>query len=271
MILSSKKNKNRRAVAFAYGMVLAMIVFMSAAWYAFTTTNNKITAEINTLSVLKIYYNEHDRFSIYLEESQKLASSQAFYQLSQDAAIDKSQTSCRIIENNVVWGENCHPEEDFINIKFTEDYRFSLNSLVSKYPNEKLRPEYANALNDAMDEMTSVAAPLTLSSQKQGTFVKYTFNHTIDPTIKLNLTEQSIYLNDFTEIYDKIREEKNKCSTINADCFKNINFEHWTFVTEDHASYILFKFKTKKAFIFKAIDTTAENFGPVELNFIIEK
>ncbi|MGB9707841.1 MAG: hypothetical protein ACPLXC_00735 [Candidatus Pacearchaeota archaeon] len=262
---------NKRAVAFAYSIIIAMIVLMSAAWYAFTTTNNKITAEVTALSVLRNYYNEQDRFSVYLEESQKLAASQAFYQLLKDSAIDKSQISCKIIENVIVWSDSCHPEEDFIRVKFIEDYRFSFSSLMKNYPNEKFRPEYANALNEAMDEIISVTTPFTLSIQKQGTFATYTFNYTIDPTTKLNLTLQSIYLKDFEELYNKIKEEKNKCSSVSADCFKNLNFEHWTFTTEDKMSYLLFKFKTKGAFIFKEPETNAQNFKPIELNFIIEK
>jgi|GEM_PF-2778437 len=253
------KQFNKRALAFGWGMVMAMIIFMSTAWFAFTTTNQKISAEITSLSILEDYYKEQDRLIAYSETSSKLALSQSFYQLAKDSAIDITN-SCKVINNVMVWNNNCHPNADFVKQKFLEYYDTNFNSFMLEYPN-KMDITYTNVLENTT--LISRASPVTFSSEKQGTFAKYNFTYNFEPSIKINLTEQGISLEDFESIYNKILECNKK-----IECFQKINLENWDISTESQGSWFLFKLKTKKPFIFYENDI--ENYAPIELNFIIE-
>lgn len=254
---------NRCALAFGWGMIIAMIVFMSTAWFAFTITNQKISAEISSLPILENYYREQNIFTVYAETSSKLALSQAFYQITKDSAINISNP-CRVINNIIVWNENCHPNKDFIKKRFLEYYNASFNSLILKYPNIKTVPQYTNVIDDNATEIISQASQIVFSSEKQGTFAKYNFSYNFEPSIKLNLTERGIYLKDFMELYDKI-------VACNKDlaCIHSIELDNWNITVEDKNSFFQFKLKTKNSFIF--YENNLENYSPIELNFIIEK
>lgn len=263
MINKKTMIKSKKAGIFAAGMILAMLIFMTTAWFAFSTTNKKITAEINTLPVLNSYYNEQDRFYLYAQESQKLAVSQAFYQIAKDAAINPAKESCNLLNNYIIWNENCNPNTDMIKERFLENYNQTLANLIKLYPNDNMRPEYVNEINEN-NWIASTAQPITLNSEKQGSFAKYNFSYSFSPSIKLNLTEQDIYLEDFKMIYNKF----DSCNK-ELECIKAISLKHWKITVEEYSSYILLKLKTKKAFFFQ--ENGVEKYAPIELNFIIEK
>ncbi|MEM2954856.1 MAG: hypothetical protein QW625_02835 [Candidatus Nanoarchaeia archaeon] len=262
----------RKAGIFAAGMILAVLIFMATAWHTFSTTNKKISVGIETLPTLTNFYDEQDRFSIYIKESSKLAASQALYNLAKDAAIDKNKELCRIEPQTgyIIWDSSCKPELSFIKQKFLQNYNKSFNEFIQKYPNANLRPTYINEFDETTaknKEIKSTALPIIFQSIEKGTFAVYNFSYVIETSTKINLTEQNIYLEDFEEIYNKIIEEKAKCQTLDVDCFKNLNFDRWNFDVERQGSYIIFKFKTKAIYFFQ--ETSIERYAPIELNFAI--
>lgn len=260
------KIKNKTAGIFAIGMILAMIVFMTTAWFSFSLVNKKISTTIKTLPNLTELYEEQDRFYLYLKESSKLAASQAFYQISKDAAID--ERSCNLINNYVIWEQNCHPKTELVRQKFLEYYNQNLAAFIKNYPNKMLRPEFLNEF-ETEEIINSTALPIEIQTTKKSNFANYNFSYAIKISIKRNISEQGIYLEDFEEIYNKINELKEKCSATsggvsNIECFKNLELEHWNFEIEQQGSYFFFKLKTKNLFFFN--EKGVENFAPIELN-----
>jgi len=259
--MRKQKNKiNKKAGIFAAGMVLAMIIFITTAWFAFSTTNKKISREMLCLSVLNSYYNEEDRFMLYARESAKIAASQAFYLIAKDAAVNLKENSCNVRNNYIIWTESCHPETESIKEKFLNYYNKTFSELIKNYPN-KVQPEYFLLLEN--DTLILMAQPIRFTSEKQETFAKYTINYSFDPSFMLNLPEQKIYLEDFETIYNKIKACNN-----NSSCLEDISFEHWETSLEEFATYYLFNLKTKNFYFFQ--DDT-QKYEKIELGFIIEK
>ena len=254
--------KNKKAGIFAAGMVLAMLIFMSAAWFAFSTTNEKIGVEFRAINYLENLKNEQIKFKIYSEDATNIASVQSFYEIAKDSAIDKAEASCQVLDNYIIWSQDCKPESSFTKQQFLSDYNRVFTNLISKYPNENLRATFTNEIIE--NSVVSTTLPLTLKAEKQGSFAKYSFETTFTPLIKVNLTKESIILGDFAEIYTDVIS----CSKDLA-CFNNLDFENWNFKVTEYSTYFLFKFQTKKSFFFT--NGAIQNFKPIELNFIIKK
>lgn len=255
--------KNKKAGIFAAGMILAMLIFMTTAWFAFSTTNKRISAEISTLPILNSYYNEQDRFLLYAQEAQKLAASQALYNIAKDAAIDPISESCNLMNNYMLWNEHCSPKTEIVKQKLLDYYNKTFDASIKAYPDEKMHSDYISEITETK-ELSSTAQAISLNSEKQGSFAKYNLSYSFNPSIKLNLTEQNIYLEDFEIIYNKIAA----CNK-NLECIKAISLEHWNIAIEEQTSYFLFKLKTKTFHFFH--EDNIEKYKPIELNFIIEK
>ncbi|MCX8193813.1 MAG: hypothetical protein N3G19_00385 [Candidatus Pacearchaeota archaeon] len=263
--------KNKKAGIFAAGMVLATIIFIVTAWFAFSTTNKNITAEIELLPILTSIYNEQDRFSLYINETKKLAASQAFYELTKRGAV--IDENCRIEPDtkSVIWDSNCKPEITYINKAFLEEFNETFNFLVNSYPNEKFRQNYSHIFNEQENVIISKDKSQIIENKKEGNFASYTISLSTEKTatITTNLNEQEINLDDFVKIYDKIMEEKSKCSEETHDCLKNFNFENWNVKIEKQGNYYFFELTTKKAFFF--IENNNIKFEPIKLKFVLEQ
>lgn len=260
--------KNRKAGIFAAGMVLATIIFIVTAWFAFSTTNKNVATEIELLPILTSIYNEQDRFSLYIEETKKLAASQAFHIIAKNGAVEK-KSACKIEPETrlPIWNLECKPETEYIKKAFLEEFNKSFDFLIKSYPNEKLRQNYTHIFDEQENIIISKNEPATIEIEKKGIFVNYAIIFSKEQTINTKLEEQGIYLNDFLKIYDKIMEEKSKCNE-NEDCFKNLNFENWNVEVEKQNNYYFFNLKTKRAFFF--IENNNIKFEPIKLEFVLE-
>ncbi len=265
----NKHNQNKKAGIFAAGMILAVIIFMAAAWFAFNTTNNKIKVEIQTLSILNNFNNEQVKFTFYAHESQKLAASQGFYELAKEAAIDPLSDSCYIKENYFIWSEHCHPQTDQVNRLFLNKYNQTFSRLIKDYPNKNISADFANILEG--DKLTSTSLPIILEEKKKATFATYTIIKDIapKPPLQTDLVGEKIYLDNFENIYSQILSRKSSCTTINEDCFKSLGVAHWNDKVEDKGAYLLFTLTTKEIHFFQENNNIV--YKPIVLNFVIEK
>lgn len=265
--------KNRKAGIFAVGMIIAMILFMTTAWLAFTTTNKKLDASFNLAPYLTNIYNEQDRFSLYSEESTKLAASQAFYEIAKDAAIDKNKGGCLVYNNYFVLSDSCKPEITSIKTRFLEKYNQSLNSLIQKYHYEKLRINYINAFDETGSAIRSDANPINMDSQKKASFATYNFSYIFNPSVTISLAnglaKHDIILDDFETIYNDAVNAKTACNQ-DINCIKGkMSLERWKFDVEKSGQYFLFKAKTNISFFYQESQDAAEKFAPIEFNFAI--
>jgi len=264
-----KQSQNKKAGIFAAGMILAVIIFMAAAWFAFNTTNNKIKAEIQTLSILNNFNNEQVKFSFYAHDSQKLAASQAFYELAKEAAIDPLSDSCYIKETYFIWSEHCHPQTDQVTRLFLNKYNQTFSKLIRDYPNKNISADFANIIEG--DKLTSTSLPIILEEKKKATFATYTITQDISPKppLQTDLVGEKIYLDNFENIYNGVLSRKSSCSIINEACFEDLGFAHWNDKVEDKGAYLLFTLTTKETHFFQ--EGNALVYKPIVLNFVIEK
>lgn len=254
--------KNRKAGMFAAGMILAMLIFMSTAWFAFSTTNKKINAEFDVFPDLKNFYDNQDRFVLYSTESSKFAASQAFYEIAKDSAIDKNKDSCQVYNNIIIWSGSCKPETSFVETKFMESFNAGFNGLIQKFPNPDFKITYSNALNG--NNIDSTAQAIKQESKEKGSFAAYTFTFSFEPTIHLDLEKKNLH--DFILIYERATEAKNKCGQ-DIPCLKNtFNMENWIFDVEKSSNYMIFRLRTKTSYFY---NDGAEKFSPIELNFAL--
>lgn len=263
---------SKKAGIFGAGMILMMIVFMSTAWFAFSTTNKKVAAEMELLPVLTSLYNEQDRFYLYLEETKKLASSQAYYETIKKLETGTINKNCRIEPNTkiAIWDSRCKPTDE-IKKSFLEEFNKSFDFFIKAYPNEKLRQNYIHIFDENKNEtIISKTQQAILETQKNGTFAIYniTFSTEQTETIITELKEQQISLDDFVKIYEEVVKERENCIETNQDCFKNLNFENWNRKVEKQGNYFFFELTTKKAFFF--IEKNKMKFEPIKLKFILE-
>jgi hypothetical protein len=262
-------NKNRKAGIFALGMIIAMILFMTTAWLAFTTTNKNLDVSFNLAPYLTNYYNEQDRFFLYIDESTKLAASQAFYEIAKDAAIDKNKDSCLVYNNYFVLSPGCKPELSSIKTRFLEKYNQSLNNLIQKYPSEKLRISYGNEFDETGMTIRSGADLIKLDSQKKASFALYNFSYSFNPSNSFSLAKLNIVLDDFETIYNKAVNTKSVCNQ-DINCVKEkMTSDRWQVDVEKSGQYFLFKLKTKKSFFYQDVTESSEKFAPVSFNFAI--
>ena len=264
--------KQKKAGVFAIGMVIAMILFMTAAWFAFTATNNKITFETRALEPLMDYNNEYDRFIIYRDESAKMAASQAFYEIARDAGIDKNQDSCTVYNNYFILSDNCKPGTNAVRAKFIDIYNRSFNNLMSLYPQYNFRNNIYSVMYSSDRNMIEFKTDkIKPSSQVKTDFAVYNLSYEVDPSATVNLSEQDIILEDFEEIYLKIINAKNSCVGREiTSCMKSkLEFVRWHFDAEKQGSHLIIKMKTKSSYFYQDA-TSDERFAPVEFNFAIQ-
>ena len=269
--------KNKKASIFALGMVLAMIIFMSISWYSFTKTNTNIENEFDTIIIVNSYKNQKNMFSFYLNDAAKLASSQAFYEIAEEAAIDKNQ-QCNIYDNHLVWSQNCKPEFELVKKNFIEKYNKTLYNFTEKYPKPSfdIKPIESIELYHTLDLENSIIktdlSEKIYFMEKQTNFAIYNLTYQFKPSTTLNLTSQEIVLEDFIDIYEEINNAVENCKNEEnpVSCIKNENlvFERWIFNLEKKVSYLTFEFKTKKSFFFENIEKE-EKFEPIILKFAI--
>jgi len=254
---------NKRAAgAFAILMMIGMIVFMTAAWMTFSTTNKKAIGEINLIPILKNYYDNQERFLIYSTESSKLAASQAFYEIAKYSAIDKNKDSCQVYNNIIIWSESCKPETTFIETKFMESFNADFNGLIQKYPNPDFKITYSNLLHGNNIDLT--AQPIKQESKERGNYAIYNFTYSFNPSMQIDLEKKNLH--DFILVYEKAIESKNKCGQ-DIPCLKNtFNMENWIFDVEKSSNYLIFRLKTKTSYFY---NDGAEKFSSIELNFAL--
>lgn len=266
------KQNNKRGGIFAAGMVLAMIIFMTTAWFAFSTTNKKIATEMDLLPALTSLYNEQDRFYLYIEETKKLAASQAYYETIKKLETGTINKNCRIEPNTkiAIWDSQCKPTNE-IKKSFLEEFNKSFDFFIKSYPNEKLRQDYVHVFDEnANNTIISKTQQTTLETQKNGTFAIYNITLSTEQTATIitKLEEQQINLDDFVKIYEEAIKKRADCIETNQDCFKNLNFENWNTKIEKQGNYFFFELTTKKAFFF--IENNNMKFEPIKLKFILE-
>lgn len=256
--------KGKRAGIFAAGLVLGMIIFIGLSWHSFSTTNRNLNMGIIKALSSTQYKDMENKVSFYLDESAKLASSQAFYEIAKNSAVNK-ESMCNVINDNIIWNSNCRPEQQFIESMFIEKYNQSFYGFLENYLEEDLKAEYIHIIKEGKIE--SSAEQKTFVSQEGTSLSTYKLSYVLDPSITHNLNEQDIYLGDFEFIYQETDSVILKCKDNDdvVSCVKkNLNLARWTTKVKKEASYLIFELETKKSFFF---EDPEEKFEPVVLNF----
>ncbi len=269
--------KNKKAGIFAVGMVLGMIIFIGIAWYAFSSTNKNINSGIE-ISDATNYKNLQNTFSFYMNGVAKLSSTQSFYDIAKQAAINKENSNCNVYseKNYFMWSSDCKPEQQFIEDLFVEKYNQSFYDFLQKYPEsgfesgfELQKIEYIHNLEE---EIIKSTAPIkVLKTEKATAFATYNISYNLNPIINLNLSEQEIYLDDFIDIYHTTNLAVQECKEQQNPeiCIKNkLNFKRWTTKIQKSSSNFIFELKTNKYFFFKDSEGR-QDFKQIKLNFVM--
>jgi len=255
----------KKAGIFAISMVVGMIIFISLSWYSFSITNKNLNLGISK-AISANYQNTRDKIYFYTLESSKLAASQAFYEVAKESAVDKEKTLCTVIENKLIWNQNCKPEQKFVENKFLEKYNDSFIGFLKNYPEKQLEDsEYIYLIEE--DELFSTTSEKTLTTIETTPVATYTMNYMFDSSLKINLFDEGIYLEDFESIYKQANSAITACkdSKNMVVCVKNrINLGRWVVEVEKEGSYLIFKCKTKKYFFF---NESGEKFEQIGLDF----
>lgn len=264
--MTSKIIKHNRGGIFALGVVLAMVIFMSTAWYSFSLTNKKLISNLQFMEDSNIFYDDIDRFYFYLEQSIDLAIYQSFYQISKEGAIDKTGF-CKIDaqRNVVIWDEKCKPTIDYLHQKFLTEFNKSFNSLISIYSDTRFITPYFSAFDETGNNLYVKTPPGLVSFEGNSPFMNYSLAHNLREEYVINLTEKRIFLEDFVDIYTLLIKEKQKCKD---SCFDTVTFERWDYVFEKQDERYYFEFKTKNYFLF--YEDNQMKYAPIKLNFLLE-
>ncbi|UZE93792.1 MAG: hypothetical protein IB618_03430 [Candidatus Pacearchaeota archaeon] len=247
--------KNKKAGVFAIGLVLGMIIFIGMSWHAFSTTNKNINAGVIKTTASINIKNMGDRLSFYINESSKLAASQAFYEIVKDSAIDKDNPSCTVTGDTIIWNSNCMPEKIFLQNKFTDEYGKSFFDSLKAYSETNLTDiTYTHTFENG--EIKTKTDPKTFSSEEKGTFATYKLEYEFNPSITLILEEENINLDSFDFIYIKTNSDIRECRDEEAVdmvlCVKNkLEFDGWTVDVKKQGSYLIFELETEEYFFFE--------------------
>ena len=251
----------KKAGVFAISMVIGMIIFISLSWHAFSITNRNLN-----LGISKTITNNEDvkdRFIFYITESSKLAAAQAFHEIAKHSA---GNDDCKVIENKIIWNDECKPDQKSLKDEFLKRYNSSFIGFIKNYPEENLRDiEYFYLIEN--DKLISVASKKTLNSIKEETFVTYNISSEFDASSIINLTELNIKLDDFGQIYEEAQNAITECRDSNniSSCVQNkLSFKRWQTEVKKEGSYLIFKCQTKNYFFF---DDSGEKFEPITLDF----
>ena len=253
---------NKKAGAFAIGMVLAMIVLVSLTLYSISKSNQDVEKTFSLKNLTSLYF-EADRISFYFKEASRLSAHQAFYEIVKDAAINTSNKLCfsQSYEDKeiIIWDKNCKPEINFLKERFLLEYKKNIAKYAKRYPKD-VKFEIESWM-----ENDKVVSRLKVKLNERNE--RYNISYSFIKVFYTNLTSESIVLEDFPEIYEKVNVKKENKGNI-ENCF-GLSFERWKCKAKRIDDSYLFELETKKPYFFEL--DGKEHFENIRLVFLLKQ
>lgn len=254
---------NKKAGAFAIGMVLTMIVLMSLTLHAISKSNQAVEKTFSLKNLTSLYL-EADRISFYFKEASRLSAYQAFYEIVKDAAINTSNKLCfsQTYENKeiIIWDKSCKPEINFLKEKFLLEYKKNIDKYAKRYPKD-IKFEIESWMEN---NKISSRLKVKLNAKNE----RYNISYSFVKVFYTNLTSESIVLEDFLEIYEKVNKAKKENKGNIENCF-GLSFERWKCKAKKIDDSYLFELETKKPYFFEL--DGKEHFENIKLVFLLKQ
>lgn len=259
----------KRGSLFAGISVIALIVLIGLSFACFSQANKKVGSGMSVLENLTEISDAHSRMLFYLQESSKLSSQQAFYDLAEAAAIDASDQNQKCFtkpvngENIIQFTDSCKPDTDASEKILMSEYGKSMENFIGNYT-ENISVEIESALDN---NMISTSAKAEFYAVQKSSYAKYNMSCAFSEKIITSLSEEQIYPEDFSEMFLKGAGALNECrnaAEIKSCIEGKIAMDRWNVVATPEDGWVLFEFSTKKQFFFYE---KGEKFGKITSKF----
>jgi len=242
------KSKKAQTSIFETTLIIALLLVCVYSLFAFSGLKGKVETSFMAPAKLIDIYSEKENIEFYLEESGKLAASEAFYNVASKGAV--SNAECREYHGYFIWEGRCNPSsENFIGFFNSSLANISGRKFDSRLENNKLTVDFEN---------------VTLNTSEKSNFVLYSVNYTFMPSIEIDLAKEGMNL-DFKNVHSSALEKLRECKKVGntLDCMNQFKADGWKTSVSSDGEYLLFDLSTEKRFFVN------EDFQPIVLKFAL--
>lgn len=253
-----EKNTNKKSQIFAAGLAFIMLIAMGLAFYTFINTTGKIKTTISVPENLSDMYTDKNMFNFYAKECAKISAEQTFYKIAGNPA----SGTCSIFSNHIIFSDTCKPSTSEIEKRFVEEFDANFactkNYQSSFFDSKNIAYEASFVNKEINLQSNSIIIPF---SDEKG-YASYNGTYTFNPSFSLKLSSTGLNLEDFSEIYSKAKECKNKNGKDAQKIKGCMIIEGWDVEVSLSNPYLLFDLSSKQRHNFEnAFDSISLKFG----------